>query len=81
MSRKCYERLTGVKADAFLATARSPAVDAKMKAADAQIIAMRVPGTPGLVVNGKYRILTDSVADLDELTALVRYLVDKETKH
>lgn len=78
---QCYERLTGVKADTFLATARSPAVDASMKAADAQITAMRVPGTPGLVVNGKYRILTDSVADLDELTALVRYLVDKETKH
>jgi thiol:disulfide interchange protein DsbA len=78
---KCYERLTGVKADTFLTTARSDAVDARMKAADAQITAMRVSGTPGLVVNGKYRIITDSVQDLDELTALVRYLVDKETKH
>jgi protein dithiol oxidoreductase (disulfide-forming) len=78
---KCYERLTSVKADTFLTTARSPAVDAKMKAADAQITAMRVAGTPGLVVNGRYRIITDSVQDLDELTALLRYLVDKETKH
>jgi thiol:disulfide interchange protein DsbA len=78
---KCYERLTGVKADTFLAAARSPVVEARMKAADAQITAMRIPGTPGLVVNGKYRIITDSVRDLDELTALVNYLVDKETKH
>lgn len=78
---KTYERLTGVKAEVFLASARSPAVDARMKAADARITAMRIPGTPGLVVNGKYRIITDSLQDLDDLTTLVRYLVDRETKH
>jgi thiol:disulfide interchange protein DsbA len=78
---KCYERLSGIKADVFLAAARSPAVDAKMKAADAQITAMRIPGTPGLVINGKYRVLTDSLQDLDDLITLIQYLVDKETKH
>jgi thiol:disulfide interchange protein DsbA len=78
---KCYERLTGVKAEVFLATARSAAVDARMKAADAQITAMHIPGTPALVVGGKYRILTDSLQGLDDLSALIRYLVDKESKH
>ena len=78
---KCYERLTGVKANVFLATARSPAVDAKMQAADAQVLAMRVPGTPCLVINGKYRINMDSLHGQSDLFDLVSYLVDKETKH
>ena len=78
---RCYERLTGVKAGVFLATANSPAVDAKMKAADAQITAMQVPGTPGIVVNGRYRINMDALQDLDGLVSLVQYLVDKEAKH
>jgi thiol:disulfide interchange protein DsbA len=78
---KCYERLTGVKVEQFLAAANSAAVDAKMKAADTQIIAMHVPGTPCIVVNGKYRINMDSLQSLDDLIDLVRYLVDKETQH
>ena len=78
---KCYARLTGIKADVFLATARSPAVDAKMQAADAQITAMRVPATPGIVVNGKYRINMDSLQNQLDLFNLVSYLVEKETKH
>ena len=78
---KCYERLTGVKAEKFLVAANSPAVDAKMRAADTQIIAMHVPGTPCIVVNGKYRINMDSLQSVDDLVGLVRYLVDKETQH
>jgi thiol:disulfide interchange protein DsbA len=78
---KCYERLSGIKADVFLATARSAAVAAKMQAADAQITAMRVPATPGIVVNGKYRINMDSLQNQSELFDLVSYLVAKETKH
>jgi protein dithiol oxidoreductase (disulfide-forming) len=78
---KCYERLTGVKADVFLATARSPAVDARMKAADAEVVALKVPGTPAIVVNGKYRIIMDSLQSQADLFSLVSYLVDKEAKH
>jgi thiol:disulfide interchange protein DsbA len=78
---KCYERLTGVKVDAFLTASRSPAVDAKMQAADAQIQAMQVPATPGLVVNGKYRINMESLQNQEDLFNLVSYLVDKDTKH
>jgi thiol:disulfide interchange protein DsbA len=77
---KCYEHLTGVKADTFLNTAKSFGVDLKMRAADAQIIAMQVPGTPCIVVNGKYRVNLDSVRSPDELIGMVRFLVDKESK-
>ncbi len=52
-----------------------------MKAADAQVVAMKIPGTPSVVVAGKYRIIMDSLQSLDDLTGLVRYLVDRETKH
>ena len=78
---KCYERLTGVKADVFLATAKSFAVDVKMRAADAQTIAMQVPGTPCIVVNGKYRVNLDSMRSQDDVIGVVRYLVDKESHH
>lgn len=78
---KCYERLTGVKADTFLTTARSFGVDLKMRSADAQVIAMQVPGTPCIVVNGKYRINMSSLHKDDDLIGMVRYLVDKESQH
>jgi thiol:disulfide interchange protein DsbA len=77
---KCYEHLTGVKSEVFLSTARSFSVDLKMKAADAQVIAMAVPSTPCIVVNGKYRIVMDSVRNPNDLISEVRYLVDKESQ-
>lgn len=76
---RCYGRLTGVKPGTFVATAQSFAVDVKMKAADAQIFAMEVPGTPCIVVNGKYRLNLDSIRDGHELADLVRFLVAKES--
>jgi thiol:disulfide interchange protein DsbA len=78
---KCYERLTGVKADTFLATARSFSVDLKMRAADAQIIAMQIPSTPCLVVNGKYRINLDSLHSEADLISVVRFLVARDSQH
>ena len=77
---KCYQRLTGVKPEVFLSTARSFSVDLKMRAADAQVIAMQVPSTPCIVVNGKYRVNLDSLQSQDDLISLVRYLVDKESR-
>jgi len=75
---KCYERLTGVKRAAFLAAANSSATDTKMRAADAQITAMRVPGTPCIVINGKYRVNLDSVRSIDQLVDMVKFLVAQE---
>jgi predicted DsbA family dithiol-disulfide isomerase len=51
-----------------------------MHAADAQIQAMRVPGTPCIVVNGKYRVNLDSMRSVDELVDVVKFLVEQESR-
>jgi predicted DsbA family dithiol-disulfide isomerase len=48
-----------------------------MKAADSQILAMQVPGTPCIIVNGRYRV--DSMGSAEELIELVKFLVAKES--
>ena len=75
-----YARWTGIKPEDFLATARSFSVEVKMHAADAQVLAMQVPGTPCIVVNGRYRVAEDIKAP-GQLIALVRYLVSLESPH
>ena len=70
----------GVKADAFVGTANSFAVNAKMKRADAQVKALGVDSTPTIVVNGKYRLNAQSAGGWDKVPALVTYLVGLETK-
>jgi thiol:disulfide interchange protein DsbA len=78
---KVYARLAGVKPADFVATAKSFTVDVKARAADSQIFAMQVPGTPCVVVNGRYRIIMESVPKPDQFIALVRFLVAKESGH
>ena len=84
---QAYARWTGVKAADFLATARSFSVEVKMRGADAQVLAMQVPGTPTLVVDGRYRIgekiMGDAVTtgSADQLIPLVRFLVEKARAH
>jgi protein dithiol oxidoreductase (disulfide-forming) len=78
---RVYAHLAGVKPETFLATAKSFSVDMKMRGADGQITAMQVPGTPCIVVNGKYRINRDALSSNDELIALVKDLVARETPH
>ena len=75
-----YARIAGVRPEAFVAAANSFSVEVKMKAADAQIVAMQVPGTPCIVVNGKYRVEMDSLRTPDELIEVVRFLVARESK-
>jgi hypothetical protein len=41
---------------------------------------MQIPGTPCLIVNGKYRVIMDGLRSDAELIDLVRFLVDKESK-
>ncbi len=77
---RCYARITGIKPEDFLRAARSFAVEVKMRSADAQIIAMQVPGTPCLVVNGKYRIELDTLSSTDDVIGIVRFLVSKESQ-
>ena len=74
-----YARVAGVDAQQFLATASSFGIDSRLRAADAQIVAMHVDATPTLVVNGKYRVIRDQLRGNEELIELVRYLVAKES--
>jgi protein dithiol oxidoreductase (disulfide-forming) len=76
---KFYQRVAGVKATDFVNASKSFSVDMKMKQADAQIIAMKVSGTPTLVVNGKYRINNENVSTTNEIVELVKFLVEKES--
>jgi thiol:disulfide interchange protein DsbA len=78
---RAYARWSGVKPEDFLAAANSFSVDVRMRAADAQVIAMQVPGTPCIVVNGRYRVNNDSVHGADRLIALVRYLIGLAGAH
>jgi protein dithiol oxidoreductase (disulfide-forming) len=75
---RCYGHLTGVRPEAFLAMARSFGVDFQMRAADAQVIAMQVPGTPCIVVAGKYRVELDSLSSAEDVIDIVRFLVSRE---
>lgn len=74
---RCYSRLTGVSQQKFLAAARSFGVATRMREADAQILAMQIPGSPCIVVGGKYRIVMDSLSSPDEVIGLVKFLVAK----
>ena len=77
---QAYARWTGVKSADFLAMARSFTVDGKMRAADEQVMAMQVPGTPCIVVNGRYRV-ADAIRSADQLIPLVRFLIAKDGPH
>ena len=79
---RLYAHWTGITAQAFLAAAHSFSVDMKIRAADAQIPAMQVPGTPCIVVAGRYRVNNDAVRnDPQRLIELVRYLVARAGTH
>lgn len=78
---RCYSQLTGVSPQTFLAAAQSFGVAVKMREADAQILAMQVPGTPCIIVDGKYRIVMESLPSPDDVISLVKYLVAKAGAH
>ena len=78
---RCYSKLTGVSTQKFLAAARSFGVDTQMREADAQVEAMQIPGTPSIVVDGKYLINLESLKSPDEVIPLVKFLVAKASTH
>lgn len=66
----------GVDASAFAKAMRDPALDAKLARARDFAVKVELPGTPTMIVNGKYRILGSSYKDMlriaDQLIALER---------
>ncbi len=75
-----YGRVAGVPVDKFLSVARSFGVDTKMRGADDTLVAYRVDRTPTLIVNGRYRLQTESAGGSDQVIELVKWLVAKESK-
>ena len=75
-----YNRRSGVPVDKFVNTAKSFAVDVKVRSAEDAIQAFKVDRTPTIIVNGKYRLYQQSAGGNDEVIELVNWLVAKETK-
>ena len=75
-----YKAQAGVPIDKFLATAKSFTVDSKVRAAEEMIQRYKVDRTPTLIVNGKYRVNTESAGGADQAVELVKWLVAKESK-
>lgn len=74
-----YQRTAGVKADDFLAAAKSFGVDAKMRMADQEIGSAEAMSTPTIIVNGKYRLQAQTAGGVPQLIELVNYLVAQES--
>ena len=77
---KFYKAKAGVPIDKFLETAKSFAVDMKVRTAEGLVQTYKADSTPTIVVNGKYRLQVGSAGGPDQLVELVKYLVAKETK-
>ena len=68
----------GVKADDFVKTATSFAVETKVTRANTLVQRYAVDGTPTMVVNGKYRVTGQSAGGYDKVFDVVNFLVAKE---
>ncbi|HEY7643309.1 MAG TPA: thiol:disulfide interchange protein DsbA/DsbL [Steroidobacteraceae bacterium] len=73
-----FQKKAGIKPEQFMATAKSFAVDANCRRADALVKAYKVEGTPTLIVNGRYKIGAAATAKPDDLIALVKWLIAKD---
>ena len=73
-----YQKISAVKAETFLAMARSREVDVATQRADKLIQDLKVTGTPALVVNGRYQIHMEQLSGWDDIRQLVLFLVSQE---
>jgi protein dithiol oxidoreductase (disulfide-forming) len=76
---KVYNKLTGVPIDKFVAVSQSFAVAVKMKTDDAFLLHGEVDSTPTIIVNGKYRLTTETAGGANQVLQLVKFLVAKES--
>lgn len=73
-----YARVAGVKAEDFVATSKSFAVETKVQQAERLVRAYRADSTPTFVVHGKYKLEPRAVGSYDEAIKLILFLVDRE---
>lgn len=70
----------GVERDKFLATAKSFAVDSRMKKDQLLLQSYGITGTPTLIVDGRYRVAGNTaVPSFDVMLDVVNFLVAKES--
>ena len=70
----------GLDKDKFLSTARSFAVDGRIRKDQQLVRDYGITGTPSLVVNGKYRVVGNAaIPSFDAMLDVVDYLVEIET--
>lgn len=74
-----FEKKAGIKQAQFLATAKSFSVDANCRRADQLVKAYRIDGTPTIIVNGRYKIGAQKLADPGELVEMVKWLIAKDS--
>jgi protein dithiol oxidoreductase (disulfide-forming) len=74
-----YAHKAGVDAGNFVSTAKSFAVDVKMRQADEFGRKWGVDATPTVVVDGKYRVTVASAGGYDQIVDLVQWLVAQES--
>jgi thiol:disulfide interchange protein DsbA len=71
----------GVEKSAFIAHFQSFALDSQLRKGQRDVQLFGIQGTPSLVVNRKYRVVSNKdVRDFDVMLNVVDYLVAKETK-
>jgi protein dithiol oxidoreductase (disulfide-forming) len=75
---KFYARTAGIKEDQFMSTSKSFAVETAINRTEAWLRAARIDSTPTIVVNGKYRLTVSSAGGVNEMFALIDYLVKQE---
>ena len=68
----------GVSQEDFLATMQSFAVNAKIARAQQQVPRYGVEGTPTMIVNGKYRVMSPREGGFPRLLDVVDFLVKQE---
>jgi thiol:disulfide interchange protein DsbA len=74
-----YSRSTGVSATDFIAAASSMGAETRIGQADSMLMRYQVSATPTMIINGKYRLDVPSAGGPDQLIALVKWLVAKES--
>lgn len=71
----------GVEKEAFLANYQSFAADSQLRKSQRDIIQFGIQGTPSMVVNRKYRVISSKeVGSFEAILDVVDFLVEKETK-
>lgn len=71
----------GVEKDAFLAHYQSFAADSQLRKSQRDVIQFGIQGTPSMVVNRKYRVVSNKdVGSFEAMLDVVNFLVEKETK-